>query len=75
LICCVPERRKAEAVRDAIEGPIGHSCPASLVRSHPQAFVFLDAESASLLSFRREGPGPKIHAEARLTPTRFSGSK
>lgn len=49
LICCVPERRKAEAVRDALEGPIDHSCPASLVRKHPQAFVFLDNESASLL--------------------------
>lgn len=54
LICCVPERRKAEAVRNALEGPITPSCPASLVRTHPRAFVFLDAESASLLSFQRE---------------------
>ena len=50
LICCVPERRKAEAVRDALEGPLSQSCPASIVRTHPQAFIFLDRNSASLLS-------------------------
>ena len=48
-VCCVPERRKAEAVRNALEGPISEACPASLVRRHPNASVFLDAESASLL--------------------------
>ncbi len=49
LICCVPERRKAEAVRAALQGPITSLCPASIVRTHPRAFVFLDADSASLL--------------------------
>jgi len=51
-ICSVPELRKAEAVRDALEGPISTACPASLVRRHPSAFVFLDKDSASLLRFR-----------------------
>lgn len=50
LICCVPERRKAEAVRDAIEGPLTEQCPASLVFTHPLAQIYLDAESASLLA-------------------------
>ena len=50
LICCVPEMRKAEAVRNALEGPISPVCPASLVRTHPRASVFLDVDSASLLS-------------------------
>ncbi len=49
-VCCVPEKRKAEAVRNALEGPISESCPASLVRRHPNADVYLDADSASLLS-------------------------
>lgn len=49
-VCCVPERRKAEAVRNALESPIAESCPASLVRRHPNADVYLDSESASLLS-------------------------
>jgi glucosamine-6-phosphate deaminase len=50
LVGCVPERRKAEAVRCALEGPVTTRCPASIVRTHPRATIFLDAESASLLS-------------------------
>jgi glucosamine-6-phosphate deaminase len=49
-VCCVPEARKARAVRDALTGPISPSCPASLVRLHRSAWVFLDEDSASLLS-------------------------
>jgi glucosamine-6-phosphate deaminase len=49
-VCCVPEARKARAVRDALLGPISPSCPASLVRLHSSTWVFLDEESASLLS-------------------------
>jgi glucosamine-6-phosphate deaminase len=49
-VCCVPEKRKATAVRNALEGPISEACPASLVRKHPAAYVFLDRESASELS-------------------------
>jgi glucosamine-6-phosphate deaminase len=48
-ICCVPEKRKAEAVRNALEGPITTACPASIVREHPDATVYLDENSASLL--------------------------
>ena len=51
-VCCVPEGRKARAVRDALEGPIGTACPASRVRQHPQATVFLDPDSAGLLRDR-----------------------
>jgi glucosamine-6-phosphate deaminase len=50
MICCVPERRKAEAVRNALEGPVSPACPASLLRTHPQATIYLDTESASLLA-------------------------
>jgi glucosamine-6-phosphate deaminase len=49
-ICCVPEKRKAQAVLHALEGPISEVCPASLVRRHPNSYVFLDVNSASLLS-------------------------
>jgi len=49
-VCCVPERRKAEAVRNALEGPISETCPSSLVRRHPNAHVYLDTDSASLLA-------------------------
>lgn len=49
-ICNVPDRRKAEAVKNALEGPVSEVCPASLVQRHPNSFVFLDPTSASLLS-------------------------
>ncbi|MBE7558842.1 glucosamine-6-phosphate deaminase [bacterium] len=45
----VPERRKAEAVHDALCGPIATSCPASIMREHPACRLYLDVESASLL--------------------------
>jgi glucosamine-6-phosphate deaminase len=54
LICCVPELRKASAVRDAIEGPISTTCPASILQTHAQAQLFLDSASASLLGPGRE---------------------
>lgn len=49
LICCVPEARKAEAVKNALEGPVATQCPGSLVRTHPRSHIYLDADSASLL--------------------------
>jgi 6-phosphogluconolactonase/glucosamine-6-phosphate isomerase/deaminase len=36
-------------VKGALEGPISTACPASLVRRHGNASVYLDANSASLL--------------------------
>lgn len=49
VVACVPDRRKADAVRMALEGPVAPSRPASLVRTHTNAFVHLDPEAASLL--------------------------
>jgi len=49
LICSVPEKRKAQAVKNALEGPVTEQCPGSVVRTHPRAWIYLDRESASLL--------------------------
>jgi glucosamine-6-phosphate deaminase len=49
MIAVVPERRKAAAVHDALCGPVSERCPASILRRHPRATLFLDRESASLL--------------------------
>jgi glucosamine-6-phosphate deaminase len=40
---------KAAAVRSTIEGPITEACPASVLRRHNDATLFLDAEAAALL--------------------------
>jgi glucosamine-6-phosphate deaminase len=50
ILCIVPERRKAPAVKACLEGPISPHAPASALRLHPGTTIFLDAESASLLS-------------------------
>jgi len=49
-ISCVPEARKAKAVRAALEGKITTACPASLVKRHPNTTVYLDDQSAALLT-------------------------
>ena len=49
-ICCVPDRRKAAAVKGSLEGPLSPQCPGSLVNQHPAAALFLDTDSASLLT-------------------------
>lgn len=50
LIVIVPDTRKAQAVKACFEGEISPMAPASILRSHPNATVYLDRDSASLLS-------------------------
>jgi glucosamine-6-phosphate deaminase len=50
IVCIVPEARKAAAVRCALTGRVTPACPASVLREHPRASVFLDADAASLLN-------------------------
>ncbi|SMO62714.1 glucosamine-6-phosphate deaminase [Fodinibius sediminis] len=47
ISCVVPDSRKAQAVHDALYGPITTDCPASVLRTHKEAVLFLDANSAS----------------------------
>src|SRR4051812_35835374 len=50
LVGIVPGPAKREAIRATIEGPIATSCPASILRRHADAHLFIDRDSASLLS-------------------------
>ncbi|GAG57278.1 unnamed protein product [marine sediment metagenome] len=52
LIVSVPEKRKAEAVRNALEGQVSPMCPASILQRHKNCKIFMDKEAASLLSPR-----------------------
>ncbi len=45
----VPGPRKAAAVHATLHGPIATSCPATLLREHPNATLYLDTDSAALL--------------------------
>ena len=49
VLCVVPDRRKAEAVRDCIELEVSPMHPASILRRHARTTIYLDTESAALL--------------------------
>lgn len=49
ISCFVPEERKANAVKNALEGAIDESCPATILREHPSVNLYLDPPSAKLL--------------------------
>ncbi len=49
LIVTVPDKRKAEAVKNALEGQVTPMCPASILQQHDNCGIFLDSEAASLL--------------------------
>jgi glucosamine-6-phosphate deaminase len=50
LVVTVPDERKAEAVRAAIEGPVTNHVPASILQRHGAAWLYLDEASASRLT-------------------------
>jgi glucosamine-6-phosphate deaminase len=50
ILAIVPDLRKAPAVRDCLELPVGPLHPASVLRQHPNTTLYLDRQSASLLS-------------------------
>jgi len=50
IICIVPDARKAPAVKLCFEGEVSPMAPASILRRHSAATIYLDSESASLLS-------------------------
>jgi glucosamine-6-phosphate deaminase len=53
-ICCtVPDKRKAEAVLKTLTGEIANDCPASVLRRHKSAVLFLDRFAASGLPYKQ----------------------
>jgi len=48
IVCTVPDERKAEAVKNATQGPVTPEVPASILQEHPDCRLFLDAAAASL---------------------------
>ena len=50
LFCVVPAPTKADAVKATVEGPIGEKCPATVMRLHKDATLYLDPDSAAKLT-------------------------
>jgi glucosamine-6-phosphate deaminase len=57
ILAVVPDTRKAQAVKACLEGEIGPMAPASILRTHPNATIYLDKNSAALLN-----PEPRMQA-------------
>ena len=50
ILVIVPDERKAQAVKNCLEGEISRLAPASILRSHANVTVYLDRDSSALLS-------------------------
>ena len=50
ILAVVPDTRKAQAVKACFEGEISPMAPASILRRHPNATIYLDEKSSALLS-------------------------
>jgi glucosamine-6-phosphate deaminase len=49
IICIVPDARKAQAVKNCLEGEVSPLAPASILQTHANTTVYLDNASASRL--------------------------
>ncbi len=52
IVCSVPDERKAQAVRNAVEGEVTNQVPASILQTHESISLYLDPPAASLLQKR-----------------------
>ncbi len=50
IICSVPDKRKAVAVKNCLKNPVSNLYPASILQTHNNCIVYLDKDAASLLS-------------------------
>ena len=48
LVCTVPGKTKAQAIKDMLLGPIATACPASILRVHADCSLYLDPDSSKL---------------------------
>jgi len=49
IVCTVPDKRKAEAVKNTLKSEVSPMVPASVLQLHPSAWLFLDKAAASKL--------------------------
>jgi glucosamine-6-phosphate deaminase len=49
IVCIVPGTSKRAAVRDMLRGPVSPRCPASVLRRHPDAVLYVDVDAAAEL--------------------------
>ena len=50
IFCIVPAKTKAWAVNETVNGEVSEKCPASILRTHKNATLYLDPDSSALLN-------------------------
>jgi glucosamine-6-phosphate deaminase len=50
ILAVVPGPKKAQAIKACFDGPVSPMAPSSILRTHPNATIYLDRESVALLS-------------------------
>ncbi len=50
IICSVPDKRKAKAVEQVVNGNVSPNIPASILQQHQSTYLFLDNNSSMLLN-------------------------
>ena len=70
IIAVVPDQRKAWAVKSCLEGEIRPMAPASILRRHANATIYLDRESSSLLNPAVRSSRHRSCRGGRLRPPR-----
>jgi glucosamine-6-phosphate deaminase len=55
IYCMVPAHSKAEAVKRTLEDSVSTDCPATILRKHENAILFLDRDSAKLVGSVQKG--------------------
>ena len=50
ILAVVPGPKKSQAIHECFDGPISPMAPSSILRTHPNTTIYLDRESAALLS-------------------------
>ncbi len=53
ISCVVPDKRKSEAVKNALQAEISTACPATILRTHSDTKLFLDKWAADKLHYAR----------------------
>ena len=71
ILAVVPDKRKAHAIRACFTGEITPMAPASILRTHPNATIYLDKNSASMLpaDWREAGEHQLLSPVSRTQPT------
>jgi glucosamine-6-phosphate deaminase len=59
LLAVVPDARKSQAIKNCLEGPVRPEAPASIMRRHSKATIYLDWDSASELN-------PHLRAQLKM---------